>query len=51
MSIEERIRICRLLEMMDDQKEYCRKVGMTNVSRLVTSGTDESGEQGNGREE
>ncbi len=36
MSVAERIRICRLLELMDGQKEFCKEVGMRDSSKFVT---------------
>ena len=35
MSVAERIRICRLLELMDSQKEFCKEVGMKDTSKFV----------------
>ncbi len=32
MSVEQRILICRLLEKMNDEKEYSRKLGLENKS-------------------
>ncbi len=37
MSVAERIRICRLLELMDNQKEFCKEVGMKDSSKLVSN--------------
>lgn len=34
MSVEQRIMLCRLLEKMDDQWEYGKKIGLENVSRF-----------------
>lgn len=32
MSIEQRIRVCRLLEKMEGQEAYSKKIGMENTS-------------------
>ena len=32
MNIEQRIRICRLLEKMEQQADYSKKLGLANVS-------------------
>ena len=40
MSVAERIRICRLLELMDGQKEFCKEVGMSDSSKFVTNKTE-----------
>jgi hypothetical protein len=37
MSVAERIRICRLLELMDGQKEFCKEVGMKDSSKFVSN--------------
>ena len=39
MSVAERIRICRLLELMDSQKEFCKEVGMKDSSKFVIDKT------------
>lgn len=32
MSIQERMRMCRLIEQMEHQKEYSKKIGLENRS-------------------
>lgn len=32
MNIEQRIRICRLIEKMEQQADYSKKLGLVNVS-------------------
>ena len=46
MSIAQRVQICRLLEKMEQQAEYSRKLGLEDVSvfmkeRKVQRATDE----------
>ena len=37
MSVAERIRICRLLELMDGQKKFCKEIGMKDSSRFAAN--------------
>jgi hypothetical protein len=32
MTVEERIRICKVLELMSEQPTFAREIGITNVS-------------------
>lgn len=34
MSVEQRIRLCLLIDKMDDQKEYSKKLGLENRSKF-----------------
>ena len=34
MEIVQRIRLCRLIEKMEKQEAFCRRLGLVNVSRL-----------------
>lgn len=34
MSIEERIRRCRIIEKMQKHESYCKKIGLVNISRF-----------------
>ena len=45
MGVAERIKICRLLELMESQKKYCREVGMADLSRLVERTPEENGKR------
>ena len=46
MSVAERIRICRLLELMNSQKEFSKEVGLKDASRFLTD-REEKKERGN----
>lgn len=34
MSVKERMKMCQLIEKMENQREYCKRLGLENKSSL-----------------
>jgi hypothetical protein len=43
MGMEERMRLVRMIEKMSEEPEYCKRLGIVNVSRIKTGNGNRAG--------